>query len=379
MDEIRALDLEVPFDITQLIDGSRALEVFTGGAEAGAEALKMIADAAAVTPRPFKEVAYWYGRAYSAIQSGRPLGEANRRLLEMGVIGPEATQWLQMLSKNYSIEAQALKLEIIKDELKKFEGAAEELSKTWPGMMSILSSGTKQTFEAVGKAIQPLAKVWLQEVIDKMQELRDNGTLTRWGENVSAWAEKARKVVEDRLIPAFLGLKNKVESYYNEMKSVFDSGGIEAVSEKFATDAINNIIRIFKTKAPELTAVGVEIGTAIGKGLMKAMGDQMDKSWIGRRVKQSGQLVSGVAQMPGALKGRHDAIKNMTEQERRIGRMIMEAQGKSGMSGVAGDVQAQLLGQRALANPSWAESVMRGSQALHVIIDEDQTKGEEIP
>jgi hypothetical protein len=380
MDEIRRLDLEVPFDITQLIDGSRALEVFTGGAEAGADALRMIADAAAVTPRPFKEVAYWYGRAFAAIKSNRPLGEANRRLLEMGIIGPEATQHLQALSKNYSPEAQALKMEIIKDEVKKFEGAAAELATTWPGLLSILSSGTKQTFEAVGDAILPLGKVWLQEILDKMYELRTNGTLTRWGENVAHWAERARKVVEEQLIPVFLELVRKVESYYNEMKSLFESEGLTTALGKAASDATEALVSALRKHMPTVVAVGAEIGGAIADGIIDGMQKALNDHPVGKRVAYYLGIATGSSiREVGRERAETRSSRQMaldTERYMRANRAAFGWRLHSAMGGDPNDLStaaAVALAEKAFSDRAWAQRV------LNVNIVHDQTKGEEIP
>jgi hypothetical protein len=380
MDEIRQLDLEVPFDISQLADASRSLEVFTGGAEAGAEALRMLADAAAVTPRGIQEVAYWYGRAYAAIKSGRPLGEANRRLLEMGIIGPEATQWLQMLSKNYSIESQALKLEIIKKEMRKFEGAASDLTKTWKGTLSVFGSGVKQTFEKVGLAIQPLAQKWLNEVIEKMQELRDNGTLTRWGEVVSLQAERVRKIIETRLIPVLETLKTKSVAYWKEIVSEYESGGLGAVIEKSTSDGIKMAVAKIIEYAPTFAAVGFEIGKALANGIAKGL---RDNSWFGRRFGEVLDFADGATfgNAPGSdlweraaaerFSERQAAKARVKNQEEVLGRMIARAMNQNENS--LSSKNLRRLGQRAATDHAWARGI------LQVSIVEDHTKNEEVP
>lgn len=293
MDEIKAVDLEAPFDITEIAVASKMLTVFTANAFAGTDALKMMADAASVTPRPLSEIAYWYGRAYSMIKANRPLGEAVMRLTEMGLISDEASIKLQRLSKSYSPRAQAMKLDLINQEFRKFEGSAAKLVETWPGLMSVFSSATKQAFAAVGDSILPLAKIWLQEVIDTMTELRDNGTLARWGENVATAAAKVRKAMEDHAIPAFKRFLDAAKKYLGEYQTFLDDGDWSGAFRKATSDGVEAAINALKAHGPEFYAIGVELGAAIAHGISDAVDKSMRSSWIGRRLADSVDLVTG--------------------------------------------------------------------------------------
>ncbi len=267
MQTIRDIDLEVPFDITSIADASRILTVFTDNAFASTDALRMMADAAAVTPNEIKDVAFWYGRAYSMIQAGRPFGEAAMRLQEMGLLTGNARNELEKFSGVKTPEAIAKALEILNKEFLKFEGSAIKLSKTWTGLLSIFTSATKQTFAAVGDAMMPVAKVWLQEIIDKMKELRSNGTLTRWGQQIADTLVQVRAKIEE-LIP-------RAKELYNQL---FTRAGRTQLVDQVTSMVLKGLDKLIpqieawlKRNEPELTNLGLAIGEIIGKSFIRGL------------------------------------------------------------------------------------------------------------
>jgi len=78
-----------PFEPEPIIKAGIMLDRFTRGAEDTLGMVRLVGDAAsAVGKEHFSELAMWIGRAYAMIQGGEPIGEATRRLLELGVITP---------------------------------------------------------------------------------------------------------------------------------------------------------------------------------------------------------------------------------------------------------------------------------------------------
>lgn len=306
MNEIKEVDLEAPFDITQIADASRILTVFTANAFAGTEALRMMADAAAVTPRPLSEIAYWYGRAYSMIKANRPLGEAIMRLTEMGLLSAEASIQLQKLSKSYTPASQEQKLAIINAEFRKFEGSAAKLVTTWPGIWSVFTSATKQAFAAVGDAILPLAKIWLQDVIDKMTELRNDGTLTQWGANVSNAFWKIRNSIEASL-PRLQSALSAVRSY---ISSVFESLETGTFGDKIGKDIKRGIAKagdgladfFNDERVRELSAAAVEFGGKIGWYMLQGISQALKNVPIlGHELKRLENWSENAGKVVGAV------------------------------------------------------------------------------
>lgn len=125
-----------PFETEPIIAASKHLQTFGGDALNSMENLKLVGDAAAAVGQPIDGIAFWIGRAYSAIESGEPFGEAAARLQEMGVLGPQARQALEDLQK-----AGAPASEIfgeLQNQLGSFAGAMELQAGTWEGLTSTI-------------------------------------------------------------------------------------------------------------------------------------------------------------------------------------------------------------------------------------------------
>ena len=89
-----------PFEANQIIGASKSLLTFGGAALDTEKNILMVGDAAAATGADIGEVSNWVGRAYSAIQAGRPFGEAAQRLQEMGILSADARNELERLQKS---------------------------------------------------------------------------------------------------------------------------------------------------------------------------------------------------------------------------------------------------------------------------------------
>ena len=57
-----------PFQLPEIVTASRQLQVFTKGALATGDGLRLVGDAAAGAGRNFSEVAMWVGRLYDGLQ-----------------------------------------------------------------------------------------------------------------------------------------------------------------------------------------------------------------------------------------------------------------------------------------------------------------------
>jgi phage-related protein len=96
---LAAFAAKTPFELPEVVVGSRNLLTF-GGAALNTEAnITMVGNAAAATSQKFDEVAFWVGRAYGSIQAGKPFGEAAMRLQEMGILTGSARDKLEGLQE----------------------------------------------------------------------------------------------------------------------------------------------------------------------------------------------------------------------------------------------------------------------------------------
>ena len=117
------LGAKTPFETEPIIQASKHLQVFGGAALNTQENLLLIGDSAAAVGQPFDEVAFWVGRAYSAIQGGQPFGEAAMRLQEMGLMTPEVRAQMEQLQQTGADASEVWG--VMEGQLGNFTGAME--------------------------------------------------------------------------------------------------------------------------------------------------------------------------------------------------------------------------------------------------------------
>lgn len=128
---------ETPFETQPIIEASKNLRVMGGDALDTEQNLTMVGDAAAATGGQINDLAFWTGRAYSAIQAGRPFGEAAQRLQELAVLSPQARTEMERLSESGASADQVWK--VFTDDMGKFTGAMELQAGTWAGLTSTMN------------------------------------------------------------------------------------------------------------------------------------------------------------------------------------------------------------------------------------------------
>jgi len=140
-----------PFETGPIIEASRILQVFGGDALNTMETLQLLGDTAAATAAPIDELARWTGRLYAALQGGQPVGEATRRLMELGVISPQAVEQMRALAESSGGASKAFAF--FTEELGKNEGAMAKQANTWKGLTSTFVEGAQL---AMAEAFEPL-------------------------------------------------------------------------------------------------------------------------------------------------------------------------------------------------------------------------------
>jgi phage-related protein len=142
-----------PFETGPIIKASKYLETFGGSALNTKKTLTLLGDAAAATSAGFDEVAFWVGRMYSNLQSGRPVGEAMMRLTELAVVSPKARMEIEKLSTSGAKASDIWK--VFEKDLSRFSGAMARQATTWEGLTSTLADTFNLT---IAKAAEPLFK-----------------------------------------------------------------------------------------------------------------------------------------------------------------------------------------------------------------------------
>ena len=147
-----------PFKVSQIIEASRILRTFGGDILDNNKTLRQIGDTSAATGADLQNLTFWIGRAYSALQDGRPFGEAATRLQELAVLTPDVRREIELLNEQgRNTEA----FDVLLGSLSRFSGALEEQSKTWQGATStaadaarlLLAEGFRPLFEGVRELI----------------------------------------------------------------------------------------------------------------------------------------------------------------------------------------------------------------------------------
>lgn len=150
INELTEFAVSTPFQLPEVVEASRVLEVFGGRVLATGENLRMIGDIAAGVNQPFQDVAFWVGRMYDAIQSGRPFGEAAMRLQEMGALSGDTRAKLEQLQKSGADASEIFG--VFADEVGgRFAGNMERLAQTFQGIISNLNDFRDQLLRIGGE------------------------------------------------------------------------------------------------------------------------------------------------------------------------------------------------------------------------------------
>ena len=194
MADLKALGDTPPFSLDEFAKASRSLMVMTDGALGYKKSLEMIGDAAAATGTPIEEMGAAVGRLYAFIRDGQPLSRAVAQLRNMGAITPEVAAKLDDLQKagksNAEIWAE------VETSLGKYKGAMAETEKTGEGLIGAISSRWDNIVRAFGEAFSDTAKGGMTQVLDKMKEIEEDGTLAVWAHKVGEAIHEAVEAVK---------------------------------------------------------------------------------------------------------------------------------------------------------------------------------------
>lgn len=176
MDELRRFAATTPFEIPEVIQASRVLQIFGGDVLATGDNLRMVGDIAAGVGQPFNDVAMWVGRMYDAIESGTPFGEAAMRLQEMGAMSGETRRDIEELAQQVSDGAITMEeaWARVGGEFEQFGGLMERQSLTLAGQWSNLMDGLGQMMAGIGEVFMPMVKDAVDGINEAMPSIREN-------------------------------------------------------------------------------------------------------------------------------------------------------------------------------------------------------------
>ncbi len=177
MQRLTQFAANTPFQLPGILDTQIQLLAFGGETLATAENLQLVGDAAAAVGQPINEIGNWFGRAYSAIQEGKPLGEVFNRLRELGLSVPGVSDQITELQKVGASSTEVWK--VFAEQFEKTEGSMVRMSNTFDGKVSTMIDNWNLLLGRIGDS-GPLAvaKTGIDEILKSLEFLNDSGDVT---------------------------------------------------------------------------------------------------------------------------------------------------------------------------------------------------------
>jgi hypothetical protein len=234
---------KTPFETEPIITASRHLQTFGGTALNTKENLTLMGDAAAATGGNIDEVGFWAGRAYGAIQSGRPFGESAMRLQEMGILSGEARTRLEDLQKT-GAEGPVV-WAAFQEELQRFSGAMVEQAETWKGLTSTLMDVFKMT---AGEVVQPLFDA-LKRMLAALIEFSNSPTFELIQEKATTIFRGVGMVI-DKVTEAIKGMSGGLEGGIGPVGLLLGAFSPLGILLKLFAPIIVEVVRAFQPFLP---------------------------------------------------------------------------------------------------------------------------------
>lgn len=182
--ELQQFANATPFELPEVAQASRVLQVLTKGALATGDALRLVGDVASGTNQPFQDVAMWVGRLYSGLQAGAPVGEATMRLMEMGAMSTETKMKLEELQKA-GLKGNEI-WQIAAKDFAQFAGGMALQADTMAGKWSTLQDSARTALASIGAAIAPVAKTLMDFLIKASDAI---GVLAGWFQKMPGFVQ----------------------------------------------------------------------------------------------------------------------------------------------------------------------------------------------
>jgi hypothetical protein len=165
MGELERFMDATPFNLPGIVQASQTLETLTQGALSTGEGLRMVGDTASATGQPIQDMATVLGRLYNGLaQGGTAVGDQTKRLVELGVITPQAAEKLKLLAEQGVGTKRAF--DLISEATSKFSGEMQRQSTTWNATLEGLQ-------DAINKALRAFAEPIIEGLTPQIQAVAD--------------------------------------------------------------------------------------------------------------------------------------------------------------------------------------------------------------
>ncbi len=242
-----------PFETAPIIEASRLLRTFGQAALDTKANLTLVGDAAAATNAPINELAFLVGRMYTAIQAGRPFGEAALRLQELAVLTSDARNRMEDMQKQGADAGEVWA--VLTTDLGRFGGAMEKQADTFQGLSSTFKDALAiMAAEATRPAFEQ-GKETLRGLIDVLASPEAQTGATAFG-NSLAFAIKAGVELGATLPAVALALGSVAAA----MLAAKVAGAALTFALFQSTAAFAGLAAVAMTPMGALIALGVAVG-----------------------------------------------------------------------------------------------------------------------
>jgi len=187
--ELSDFAAKTPFELPEIVQASKLLQTFGGTALATGESLTMVGDMAAASGAQFDEIATWVGRAYTAMASGRPFGEAAQRLQELGLMSGTVRTKLEEMQKTGASGADIWKE--FTGSMSGYAGMMDKLSQTFGGLTSTMADSWAALLREFGTPLLGPAKDAVKVLTDFLADPAIISGARALGEAIAGLADKA--------------------------------------------------------------------------------------------------------------------------------------------------------------------------------------------
>ncbi len=222
--DLRAFASRTPLTFGDLGNASKTLLSFGIAIDDVMPALKMLGDISLGNSEKFKSLALVFGQVKSA---GRLMGQDLLQMINQGfnpltIIAQETGQTMADLKKD--MENGAISFEMVEAAMRKatsagglFHNAMENAATTGNGLISTLEDNWTQAIETFGAAFVSAAKDGLGTLIEWLQRLNQDGTISVWADRTAVACAKVADAIKTatgwvgKLVDAYRWVQDKGE------------------------------------------------------------------------------------------------------------------------------------------------------------------------
>lgn len=234
MQSLYELGRTPPFGTKEFAEASKSMMILTNNVLGGKESLIMLGDAADGVGVPIETMAENIGYLYAMIRDGEPITRATKQLVRMGAISPEVASQMETMQK----EGKSLNdiWNTFTTSLTKFNGSMENTANSAGGKVQEFIGHWEEAKTKIGISIAEIADKHMVKLIDKMEELNNNG-FKEWADDSIGWLGKVGSTLGSAMGAVYNGATGFGETI-GTMIGGFSEGGVSGMM-KVGKDLLN--------------------------------------------------------------------------------------------------------------------------------------------